>query len=171
VPSRPWANDWPLPILKEEIMTAKTSRSTAGETTAATVSTAPLNLLADLPRQQMALMTQSASAWLRASENVRKVQQQAAHRASAQHQEVAERLREPCDFNELMAIQAELLRFNMQEAAQYWQQITTAALKAQADLVGSAGQALDPGGEPTLDSLQRVFEASLNGSASGSPAH
>jgi hypothetical protein len=152
-------------------MTAKTSRSTASETTAS-ASMAPLGLLADLPRQQMALMTQSASALLRASESVRKVQQQAAHRASAQHQEIAERLRAPCDFNELMSIQGELLRFNIQEATQYWQQIVTATLKAQADLVGTAGQALDPGGEPTLDSLQRVFEASLNGAAAtGSAAH
>jgi hypothetical protein len=152
-------------------MTAKTSRSTSTETSDS-ASLAPLGMLADLPRQQMALMTQSASALLRASESVRKVQQQAAHRASAQHQEIAERLRAPCDFNELMSIQGELLRFNIQEATQYWQQIVTATLKAQADLVGTAGQALDPGGEPTLDSLQRVFEASLNGAAAtGSAAH
>jgi len=152
-------------------MTAKTSRTTANETTAS-ASLAPLGLLADLPRQQLALMTQSASALMRASESVRKVQQQAAHRASAQHQEVAERLRGPCDFNELMAIQTELLRFNLQEATQYWQQIATAALKAQADLVGTAGQALGDGSgaEPTLDSLQKAFEASLNGSASAASA-
>lgn len=145
-------------------MTAKTTRnSTASE--AAGAALAPLNLLADLPRRQMALITQSASALLRASEAMRKVQEQAAHRASAQHEEAAERLRAPCDFNELMAIQAELLRFNLQEAAQYWQQLANAALKVQVDLVGSAGQALDPGGEPTLDSLQRAFEASLDGGA------
>lgn len=152
-------------------MTARTSRNATGEGTAS-ASLSPLSLLADLPRQQMALMTRSACAWLRASEAVRTVQQQTAHRASAQHQEVAERLRAPCDFNELMALQAEMLRFNLQEATQYWQQIATAALKAQADLVGSAGQALDTGSEPTLDSLQRAFEASLNGSAaSGNAAH
>lgn len=146
-------------------MTVKTSRGSTGETTPA-ASLAPLGLFADLPRQQMALITQSASALLRVSESVRKVQQQAAHRASAQHQELAERLRGPCDFNELMAIQGELLRFNLQEAAQYWQQIFTAGFKAQADLVGTAGQALDSAaGEPTLDSLQKAFEASLNGAA------
>jgi hypothetical protein len=152
-------------------MTAKTSRSSSSTETA-DPSLTPLGLFADLPRQQMALITQSASALLRASESVRKVQQQTAHRASAQHQEIAERLRAPCDFNELVSIQGELLRFNIQEATQYWQQIVTATLKAQADLVGTAGQALDPGGEPTLDSLQRVFEASLNGAAAtGTAAH
>jgi hypothetical protein len=150
-------------------MTARTSRAGAGET-AATTPFAPLGLFADLPRQQMALAAQSASAMLRASESVRKVQQQTAHRASVQHQEMAERLRAPCDLNELMAIQGELLRFNLQEAAQYWQQIAMAALKAQADLVGSAGQALAPEGGPTLDTLQRAFGATLNG-AGAAAAH
>ena len=150
-------------------MTAKTSRGTASESATA-APFAALAVFTDLPRQQMALMTQSASAMLRASESVRKLQQQAAHRASVQHQEMAERLREPCDFSELMAIQAELLRFNYQEAAQYWQQIATAALKAQADLVGSAGQPWASEGEPTLDSLQKVFEATLNGTAAGGSA-
>ena len=151
-------------------MTAKTSRSTSGETTTS-AAMAPLGVLADLPRQQMAFITQSASALMRASESVRKVQQEAARRASAQHQEVAERLRAPCDLNELMALQTELLRFNLQEAAQYWQQIATAAFRAQADLVGTAGRALDTGGgEPTLDSLQRAFEASLSGGAGGASA-
>jgi Phasin protein. len=143
-------------------MTAKTSRN-AGTDNAAGAVLAPLNFLADLPRQQMALLTRSAVALLRASETVRKVQQQAAHRASTQHQEAAERLRAPCDFNELLTVQAELLRFNMQEAAQYWQQMAGAALKVQMDLVGSAGEVLEAGSEPTLDSLQKAFAASLDG--------
>ena len=147
-------------------MTAKTFRNASSDEAAGAV-LAPLDFLADLPRKQMVLMTQSASALLRASEAVRKVQQQAAHRASAQHQEVAERLRSPCDFNELLVIQAELLRFNMQEAAQYWQQIASAALKAQVDLAGTAGEALNAGSEPTLDSLQKAFAASLDGGAPG----
>ncbi|MDB5883055.1 MAG: hypothetical protein JWP43_2933 [Ramlibacter sp.] len=147
-------------------MTVKTSRSSSGEATSA-AATAPLGLLADLPRQQLALITQSASALLRASEGVRKVQQETAHRAVAQHQQLAEKLRAPCDLNELMAMQGELLRFNLQEAARYWQQIFTAGFRAQAELVSTAGQTLDAaGGEPTLDSLQKAFEASLNGAAS-----
>jgi hypothetical protein len=148
-------------------MTAKTSRTAATED-AANATLAPLNFLADLPRQQLALMTQSATALLRASESMRKVQQQAAHRASAQHEQAAERLRAPCDFNELMTIQSELLRFNLQEAVQYWQQIASAALKIPVELAGSASQILETAGsDPTLDSLQKAFEASLNGAATG----
>ena len=149
-------------------MTSKNSRASADAETSAALPTP--NVLADLPRQQMALLAQSASALLRASEAMRKVQQQAAQRATAQHEQAAQRLRAPCDFNELLAIHGELLRFNWQEATQYWQQMAGAALKVQADLVGSTGQALDSGGEPTLDALQKAFEASLNGSATGAGA-
>ena len=151
-------------------MMAKTSRNPNTDGVAGAV-LAPLNFLADLPRQQMALMTQSAATLLRASEAVRKVQQQAAHRASAQHLEAAERLRAPCEFNELLAIQGELLRFNLQEATQYWQQIAGAALKAQLDLAGTAGEALGAGSEPTLDALQKAFAASLDGGASTAATH
>jgi hypothetical protein len=151
-------------------MTAKTQRAASTRTTEST--TSPFNLLADLPRRQLALATQSATALFRGSEALRKIQQQAAHRATLQHQEAIERLKGECGFNDLLAIQADLLRFNMQEAAQYWQQLATAGLQVQADMVSGASQvALDSAAEPTLDSLQRAFEASLNGSGTASTAH
>jgi hypothetical protein len=145
-------------------MTARTSRNVGSDEIAGAF-LAPLNFVADLPRKQLALMTQSAAALSRASETIRKVQQQAAHRASTQHQEAAERLRSPCDFSELLAIQSELMRFNMQEAAQYWQQMASAVLKIPMDLAGTAGESLESGPEPTLESLQKAFAASMAGGA------
>jgi hypothetical protein len=130
---------------------------------------APMNDLADLPRKQFALMTQSASALFRGSEAMRKIQQQTAHRAAVHQDEVRERLRTPCDLSELLAIQGELMRFNMQEAAQYWQQLTDVALKVQADVVSRVAE--DAQAEPTLDSLQRVFQASLAAGAGSTAAH
>ncbi len=151
-------------------MNAKTQR--ASSTSGSATNLAPFNLLAELPRRQAALVTQTATALFRGSESMRKIQQQTAHRATLQHQEVAARLQGPCDFNELLAIQTELLRFNMQEVAQYWQQLATAVFKIQADMVSGAGEiVLDSAGEPTLDSLQRAFEASLNGAGAPSAAH
>jgi len=150
-------------------MASKNSRAVASDEPANAV-LAPLNILADLPRKQMALMTRSATAVLRGSEALRNIQQQAAHRALTHNEEAAERLRGRVDFNELLAIQAEMLRFNMQETAQFWQQLTTAALKVQADMVSSAGEALETG-EPTLDSLQRAFAASLNGETAATATH
>lgn len=144
-------------------MTSRNPRASATDGNGALP--APLTLLADLPRRQMALATQSASALLRGSEALRKIQQQAAHRASVHHEEAVERLREPCDFNDLLSIQADLLRFNLQEMTQYWQQVASAALKVQVDMVGTAGHAADNGPDPALDLLQRAFAESLDSGA------
>lgn len=151
-------------------MSARSPRSsTAGDV--ATDPSSAANMLADLPRRQLAMLSQSASVLYRGSEVVRQLQQQAAQRASEHHQEAAEKLRDSRDLNEMMAIQAELLRFNLQESAQYWQQLATAMLKVQAEMISGAGQVLDSGAEPTLDALQRSFEATLNDAATAATPH
>ncbi|MEO8656520.1 MAG: phasin family protein [Ramlibacter sp.] len=150
-------------------MTAKTVRGAAaanGEDTAS-----PINLVTDLPRRQLAMLSQSASTLYRGSEALRQIQQQAAERASRQHQEAAEKLRDSRDFGEVMAIQTELLRFNLQESAQYWQQLATAVLKLQSEMISGTRQVLDPGSDPTLDALQRAFADTLNSSASAAATH
>lgn len=132
----------------------------------------PLNLVADLPRRQLAILTESASALYRGSEAMRQIQQQAAQRAAQQHQQAAEKLRDSRDLGDVVAVQTELLRYNLQESAQYWQQLTTAVLKLQSEMIsGAAGQVLEQAGEPTLDSLQRAFAATLNGSATQTASH
>lgn len=147
----------------------RNSRSTA-TSDATGMPASALNLFTEIPRRQMALMSQSASALYRGSEAVRKIQQQAAQRASERQEAAAERLREPCDLNEVMAIQTELLRFNLEAAADYWQQLTKTLFKVQAEMVGTVGQVLEPGDEPTLDGLQRAFAATLNGGAATAAA-
>jgi hypothetical protein len=127
----------------------------------------PANVLSawtELPRRQMALMTHSATALLRGSQEMRRIQQECARRAMERHEQTAERLREPCEFNDLVALQSELVRFNMQEAANYWAQLANAMFRIEADMVSSAGEAVMEGAsEPTLESLQRAFEATLDG--------
>jgi hypothetical protein len=151
-------------------MTSRNPRSNStGDVQQATAWT-PLNILADLPRKQLELMTRSATAVYRGSEAMRKIQQQAAHRASAHHEEAAEKLRGHCDLSEVFAIQADLLRFNLQEAASYWRQLASTALKVQVEMVGSAGEVLDTGSEPSLEALQQAFAASLRGSADATAA-
>jgi hypothetical protein len=126
----------------------------------------------ELPRRQMALMTHSATALFRGSQELRRIQHEAARRAMERHEETAERLREPCEFSDLVALQVELVRFNVQEAANYWSELANAALKLQADMVSSAGEAVIEGAsEPTLESLQRAFEATLNGEAAAATTH
>lgn len=151
-------------------MTAKASRAnTARQMTETSYN--PFNIFADLPRRQLALMAQSASALFRGSQELRRIQQEAAERASEHYEEAVDRLRDG-DYTEVMSVQAEMVRFNIQEAMQYWQECSTASLKMQAEMVSSAREVvIEGGGEPTLDSLQRVFAATLNGSATAAQPH
>lgn len=103
----------------------------------------PLNFLTDLGRRQLALATESISALCSGSEAMRGIQRDAAREASAYHAGVTRKLLEPCQPADLMAIQSELLRFGLQSAGRYWQQLVTQMMQTQADMMRSASSALD----------------------------
>ncbi|AMO24948.1 phasin family protein [Ramlibacter tataouinensis] len=151
-------------------MTAKASRADSARLMTEMPFTT-FSFFTEMPRRQLALMAQSASALFRGSQEVRQIQQDAAQRASEHYEEAMHRLRGDCDYNDLLAVQAELIRFNMQEASQYWQQLATAGMKLQAEMVSSARDVALEGGDPTLESLQRVFAATLNGSGTAAFTH
>lgn len=92
----------------------------------------------DLPRRQLATTAQACCAVFRGVEAIGRVQQKAAHEALARHQVVAERLKEPCQPMELLALQAEMVRFDVQGATLYWQQVASAVVAMQRELLGSA---------------------------------
>lgn len=92
----------------------------------------------DLPRQQMAATAQAACALFRGFEAIRRIQQKTAHQALAHRQVIAEKLREPCQPMDLVAIQSELLRFDAQGAAMYWQQLAGAVMEMQREFIASA---------------------------------
>jgi hypothetical protein len=140
-------------------MVAKTSRTSAA---GASASTNPPGVWGELPRRQLALMSQSAAAVYRGSQAVRQVQQEAAQRALAHQQEITQRLLEPLNPADLLQLQTDLLRFQFQEGVQYWQQLAATAMKTQQDMVRGVAEVMDVGAEPSLDVLQRVFEASLD---------
>lgn len=95
----------------------------------------------DLPRQQLAACTQACCAIFRGFESVRRVQQKTAHQALAHHQSIAEKLKEPCHPMDLVAMQAEMARFDLQGATMYWQQVAAAILEMGRDLLGSTAAA------------------------------
>ena len=136
---------------------------------------APWNLLANLGRLQFALAADSASAMFRGAEAIRKVQQQAAHQAAAHHESAAQRLRNPRERGELLAIESDLLRFDMQEAAHYWQQISMAAWKTQLEMMGCASHLLAGGAgdsfKPAIEAWQNSLAGSLNGVTNRATAH
>jgi hypothetical protein len=123
-------------------MTSKTSRPASSHEVQGNGLT-PWSFLADLSRQQMSFATEGACALFRSSEAIRQVQQQAAHHASEQYAAAAQKLRGATQPAELLAVQAELLRFDLEEANRYWQKLMTAALQAQTEMMGTASHMLD----------------------------
>jgi hypothetical protein len=104
-----------------------------------------LSTAADLGRQQMVVATESAAAMFRGFEAIRKIQEQAAHTASTRHSAALEKLKDasPAD---MVALQAELMRFDFESAAQYWQQLSAAALEMESQMMGCANHLVDSSG-------------------------
>ena len=92
----------------------------------------------DFPRQQMVAAAQASCAIFRGFEAIRRMQQKAAHQALTHHQVLVEKLQEPCRPMDLVATQAEMVRFDVQGAALYWQQMASALMAMQRELVGAA---------------------------------
>jgi hypothetical protein len=146
------------PVPKESTMSTRKPHA-AGDGSAAATDAIPLG---DLPRQQLVASTNAACAVLRGFESIRRIQQATAHEALAQHRAVAQKLREPCQPMELLAMQAELVRHDLQGAAMYWQQLGAAVIEMQRELLGGiasatvaeaglqAAQAVAPGLNPFL---------------------
>ena len=120
---------------------AHATRSNQSNTSMDANAFAPFGIFSDLPRRQAALVMHSATALLRGAMELRQLQQDAAFRT-------------------------------FQEATQYWQQLANTTLKLQADLMSSAGEAVVEGAsEPTLESLQRAFEATWTGNGAAQATH
>ncbi|WP_341910884.1 phasin family protein [Polaromonas sp. YR568] len=135
--------------------------------------TAPASVLADLGRQQLAVAADAACALLRGSEAMRAIQHQAAHEAAVRHQAAAQKLRESHEPAELVAIQSDLLRYDLQGATEYWQQITAAALQSQVEMMASATHLLNSDKGGALKSAMESFQAAItsgNGFLAGKPA-
>jgi hypothetical protein len=110
---------------------------------AAQAALAPWAAWSDLGRQQFAMAADGASAMFRGFEAMRKVQEQAAHEAAQRHARAADRLRSPCQPTDLMAIQSDLLGFDVQGASRYWRDLAAAAMEMQTELAGCAGRLVD----------------------------
>lgn len=102
----------------------------------------------------------------RGIENFRRIQQETAHQASVRHGDAAEKLFGPCQPSDLLPIQAELLRGDLQSAGQYWQQLMAAAMETQREMVASMGRMLDSEKGGGVKSALDVFQATIPALAS-----
>ena len=74
---------------------------------------------------------------------MRGIQRDAAHETAAYHADVARKLRDPCQPGDLMALQSELMRYGLQSAGKYWQQLGAQMMQTQVDMMSSIGQLLE----------------------------
>ena len=162
--------------LQGNAMTAKTTRATATTEGEAVPGQSAVN---EITRQQLAAVADGASALLRASEVLGQVQQQAVQRAALTQQQTAEKLRAMSHPGELLIIQSGLMMSGLQETTQFWQELTAAGLRLQAEMLGRVGQqqgagsnvagaALSPIGSamsPMMQAWQNMFSAPLNTAA------
>ncbi|MEO5659920.1 MAG: phasin family protein [Polaromonas sp.] len=127
----------------------------------------PWTFMADISRQQLAVATEMTSILLRGRENMRKIQQEAAHDASVRHGDAAETLYGPCEPSDLLPIQAELLKDNFQSASQYWQQLTSVAMQTQRDMMTSMSRMFESeNGAAGVKSALEAFQATVPALAS-----
>lgn len=96
----------------------------------------PANWVTDLTRQQMVVASEGACALFRGFQAMRGIQEEAAQQAAERHAAGAEKLRRAATPLELMTVQGELLRSDLESATQYWQQLAGAALEMNTELVG-----------------------------------
>ncbi len=120
---------------------------------------APWSLLTAFGRQQLAAATQNASVLYRAREVIRAAQQQAAHEASVRHAETARKLLAPCAPADILALQSELLRGNIQGAGQYWRQLSDVAMQTQFEMMASMSHLLDGEAGAGVKSVLQAFQA------------
>jgi aspartate aminotransferase-like enzyme len=150
--------------------------TSADDTSSASASAmAPLNMMSEVARHQLSLMTDAVGAVLGSSEAASQLQQQAAQQACARHRAAAETLRGPCDPMDVLTIQSDLVRLNLQDAAQYWSQLASTALKSQVDMMSRMGEMLNSGSQggltTAIDAWRTAVNATPNGMGSRSDMH
>ncbi|MDQ3060620.1 MAG: phasin family protein [Pseudomonadota bacterium] len=118
-----------------------------------------LSVLTEIGRQQLAVASESTSAMYRGSEALRKVQQETAHEASVRHAKAAEKLFSPCQPADMVALQTELMRSNMQSATHYWQELATVALQTHREMMLSMSHLISSDSGSGMKSAMDAFQA------------
>ena len=120
----------------------------------------------ELGRHQLALAIEGTLVLCRASEGLRKIQQEAAHEASGFYAEQAQKLFGPGQLAELMQTQTEIVRFSLHGSGKYWQQIAAHTLQTQMEIMGIITDVLEneknAGAKSPLEVLQTALSPLAN---------
>lgn len=117
--------------------------------------------LPDLIRQQLAMVMETTCVFFRGAEALCKIQRQAAHHAGLRHESAMQKLIASCTPISLLEIQSELLRFDLEEATQYWQELAAVALQSQVELMTSASHLRDSPASQNMQSTLSTFRTAL----------
>jgi hypothetical protein len=124
-------------------MATRTSRSLAPAKPHNVEARAPADWMGEWSRQQMAVASEGACTVYRGFEAVRRIQEQAAHAAAERHAAVAQKLRKPESSVDLAFVQGELVREDMTAAAKYWQDLASAMIEMNTELLTCASKLVD----------------------------
>lgn len=124
-------------------MATKQIRTKAPAESASAPAAASWDWALDLGRQQVAVASESAATLFRGFEAMRRIQEQAAREATQHHAAFAGKIGGKCTPAELMALQGELVRYDMEAVARYWQQLAGAALELTTELCACTAQLVD----------------------------
>jgi phasin family protein len=102
---------------------ASASTDTASQDTAAV----------NFAQEQMQAAITLADLVFKGAEDIRRVQLEAAHHAHERHEKALAEVSSAANPTELLKLQAELLRDDLETAGQYWQQITAACAHLQTE--------------------------------------
>ncbi|MEJ5991316.1 phasin family protein [Ramlibacter sp. PS3R-8] len=117
-------------------------------------------------RESLARVAQGASTLLQGAQAFQEVQLQMLQRATLVHEQAAERLRAATSPAEVLALQGQMLVQGWQQAMQYGQELMTASMKVQGEMLAKAGQQQpSPAdeGPVTFQAWQNVMLDALNG--------
>lgn len=124
-------------------MATRTSRSLSPARAQNTEARAPTDWMGEWSRQQMAVASEGASTVYRGFETLRRIQEQAARAAAERHAAAAQKLRKPESGLDLAFVQGELLREDVTAAAKYWQDLASAVIEMNSELMSSASKLVD----------------------------
>ncbi|NNU43026.1 phasin family protein [Ramlibacter montanisoli] len=124
-------------------MATRTSRSHAPAKAQTTEARAPADWMGEWSRQQMAVASENACTVYRGFEALRRIQEQAARAAAERHAAVAQKLRKPESGVDLAFVQGELLREDVTAATRYWQDLASAVIEMNTELLTSASKLVD----------------------------
>ena len=142
---------------------AKNSRNSETDDAASAVDSS-----AEQTRQSLAQVAQGTSTLLQGAQAFQQVQLQMLQRMALVHEQAAEKLRSATSASEVVALQGQLLVQGWQQAMQYGQELMTASMKVQGEMLAKAGQqpqqsSTANNGPVTFQAWQNVMLDALNG--------